>query len=60
MNQDYLSLIQHPGDLIWAKTVPDIRELDQTTGCEDPLNEELDSPVPGLIHRYPSRPPERD
>ncbi len=38
------------------QAVPSIRELD---GCEDdlddPLHEDVDSPAPGLTHRYPDR-----
>jgi lysine 2,3-aminomutase len=36
--------------------VPRIEELElDTAGLRDPLNEEANSPVPGLIHRYPDR-----
>lgn len=50
----YLSLISQSGDPIWKQCVPDRLELldDQAA---DPLCEEGQSPVPGLIHRYPDR-----
>jgi lysine 2,3-aminomutase len=35
--------------------MPDERELDDHSQCPDPLEEDLLSPVPGLIHRYPDR-----
>ncbi len=51
----YLSLINEPGDPIWRQCVPDVRELEDDGQQDDPLSEELLSPVPGLIHRYPDR-----
>lgn len=36
--------------------VPSIKELhDDMSDCEDPLHEDVDSPVEGLVHRYPDR-----
>jgi lysine 2,3-aminomutase len=35
--------------------VPSIKELQDEEALEDPLNEEEDSPVPRLTHRYPDR-----
>jgi len=36
--------------------VPSSRELDSVASdLEDPLHEDIDSPVPGLTHRYPDR-----
>lgn len=36
--------------------VPTVRELERAPGeAEDPLAEDHDSPVPGLVHRYPDR-----
>lgn len=55
INPYYLSLIREPGDPIWLQAVPDIRELQDEDGLEDPLNEEEQSPVPNLTHRYPDR-----
>jgi len=55
INPYYLSLVKETGDPIYRQCVPDIREISDTAGVEDPLNEEGDSPVPGLTHRYPDR-----
>lgn len=54
ISRHYLSLIEEPGDPIWLQAVPDIRELSDD-GDTDPLDEESDSPVPYLTHRYPDR-----
>lgn len=35
--------------------MPDLSELADDAGSDDPLCEEMLSPVPGLIHRYPDR-----
>jgi lysine 2,3-aminomutase len=51
----YYSLIEEVGDPIWKQCIPDPRELYDPYGKEDPLNEEKDSPVPWLTHRYPDR-----
>jgi lysine 2,3-aminomutase len=51
----YAGLIRSPGDPIWRQVVPDIMELEDLTGWEDPLAEEDLSPVPNLVHRYPNR-----
>jgi len=55
INAYYLSLIKAPGDPIWKQVVPDPRELADEDCPDDPLNEEGDSPVPNLTHRYPDR-----
>ena len=56
LTSSYASLIQEPGDPIWRQCVPSIEELaDDESLQPDPLAEELLSPVPGLIHRYPDR-----
>jgi len=55
INPYYLGLIRKPGDPIYRQCIPDIREISDEAGVEDPLNEEGDSPVPGLTHRYPDR-----
>lgn len=45
-----------PADPIVRQILPDPRELlDDPAGAPDPLGEGHDSPVPGLIHRYPDR-----
>jgi lysine 2,3-aminomutase len=55
INPYYLSLIKERDDAIWKQSVPDRRELEDEEGVPDPLHEESDSPVAGLIHRYPDR-----
>ncbi len=55
VNPYYLSLIRYPGDPIWLQCVPDKVELQDDAAPEDPLNEEADSPVPSITHRYPDR-----
>lgn len=48
-------LIQEPGDPIWRQYVPDLQELEVVDGVADSLDEESDSPVPNITHRYPDR-----
>ncbi len=55
INPYYLSLIRYPGDPIWMQSVPDKIELEDMDGLEDPLNEDMMSPVPNITHRYPDR-----
>jgi len=55
INPYYLSLIRYPGDPIWLQCIPDEQELEDDGLPEDPLNEERDSPVPSITHRYPDR-----
>ncbi|MBW2989391.1 KamA family radical SAM protein [Candidatus Woesearchaeota archaeon] len=55
INPYYLSLIKKKDDAVWKQCIPDVNELDDPEGFEDPLCEERDSPVPGLTHRYPDR-----
>jgi lysine 2,3-aminomutase len=51
----YAGLIKSVGDAIWKQCMPDPLELDDMAQDPDPLSENLLSPVPGLIHRYPDR-----
>lgn len=53
----YFSLIDpnDPFDPIRQQAVPDPREEVSGFELEDPLEEDKDSPVPGLTHRYPDR-----
>lgn len=51
----YYNLIREIGDPIWKQSVPSINELLDEDSPEDPLQEEEDSPVPRLTHRYPDR-----
>lgn len=55
INPYYLSLIQYVGDPIWKQAVPDELEMQDQVCHVDPLNEENQSPVPNLVHRYPDR-----
>jgi len=51
----YLSLIKAKDDPIWKQCIPDIKELEDHFNVDDPLSEERDTKVSGLIHRYPDR-----
>jgi lysine 2,3-aminomutase len=51
----FLSLIRQGHDGIGRQVLPGPEELDETALPEDPLHENRQSPVPGLIHRYPDR-----
>jgi lysine 2,3-aminomutase len=54
----YASLIRRadPSDPIFRMCVPQIEELsDPEFLSDDPLEENEDMPVPGLVHRYPDR-----
>ncbi len=54
----YMSLISRddPQQPLRRTVVPTAQELIRSAGeADDPLGEEHDSPVPGLVHRYPDR-----
>lgn len=51
----YASLIKSKGDAIYRQVIPDAAELAANSGAADPLNEDEDSPVPSIVHRYPDR-----
>jgi lysine 2,3-aminomutase len=54
----YASLIRKPdpSDPIYSMCVPQLHELvDYPSLRDDPLEEDEDMPVPGLVHRYPDR-----
>ncbi|MGA9115235.1 MAG: KamA family radical SAM protein [Bacteroidota bacterium] len=55
INPYYLSLIRVPGDPIWLQCIPQEKELEDDGTPEDPLAEDLHSPVPSIVHRYPDR-----
>ncbi len=55
INPYYLSLMINTGDNLQKQAVPDIREIEDVSGSDDPLCEEKQSPVPNLTHRYPDR-----
>jgi lysine 2,3-aminomutase len=50
-----LGMIKEKGDPIWKQVVPDPVELEDADAEDDPLEEDLMSPVPHLVHRYPDR-----
>ncbi len=50
-----VDLIKEPGDPIWRQYMPDLQELEVVDGVADSLNEDADSPVPNITHRYPDR-----
>src|ERR671923_142597 len=50
-----VDLIKSPDDPIWRQYVPTVQELEITDGLVDSLNEDVDSPVPNITHRYPDR-----
>jgi lysine 2,3-aminomutase len=50
-----MATIKEKGDAIWKQVVPDIAEMDDFEAEDDPLEEDLMSPVPHLVHRYPDR-----
>jgi lysine 2,3-aminomutase len=53
----YFSLIDcnDPNDPIRLQSVTSPLEANSTFELEDPLDEDKDSPVPGITHRYPDR-----
>ncbi|MDW7774107.1 MAG: KamA family radical SAM protein [Desulfobulbaceae bacterium] len=55
VNPYYMGLIRQAGDPLWRQAIPEIRELQDQTGMEDPLDEENLSPVPNLVRKYPDR-----
>ena len=50
-----LATIKEKGDAIWKQVVPEAIEIDDLDAPDDPLEEDTDSPVPHLVHRYPDR-----
>lgn len=50
-----LATIKAKGDPIWKQVVPEPVEMEDADAPDDPLEEEIDSPVPHLVHRYPDR-----
>lgn len=54
----YASIMEknYPRCVVRLQAVPRIEELQVAPDdCDDPLHEDVDSPVPGLTHRYPDR-----
>src|SRR5687767_11877794 len=50
-----LEHIKEVGDPMWNQYVPTTQELDIVDGVIDSLDEDADSPVPNITHRYPDR-----
>ena len=50
-----LEQIKEVGDPMWNQYVPTVQELDIIDGVIDSLDEDGDSPVPNITHRYPDR-----
>jgi lysine 2,3-aminomutase len=50
-----LEQIKEVGDPMWNQYVPTVQELDIVDGVIDSLDEDGDSPVPNITHRYPDR-----
>lgn len=50
-----LEQIKEVGDPMWNQYVPTVQELDVHDGIIDSLDEDADSPVPNITHRYPDR-----
>ena len=50
-----LAQIKKPGDAFWKQYVPTGEENEVVDGIVDSLDEDADSPVPNLTHRYPDR-----
>ena len=55
INPYYLGLIRYPGDPIWLQCSPDLKEFENEDLPQDPLNEDINSPVHNITHRYPDR-----
>ena len=55
VNPYYLGLIKEVDDPIWRQAVPSEKEVHDSICYADPLEEENQSPVPNLVHRYPDR-----
>ncbi|MFH1350239.1 MAG: KamA family radical SAM protein [Pseudomonadota bacterium] len=55
INPYFLGLIKEKGNGLYRQAIPDLCEITEKDGFEDPLNEEGLSPVPGLTHKYPDR-----
>jgi lysine 2,3-aminomutase len=50
-----LAQIREVGDAMWQQYVPTTQELQVVDGVIDSLDEDGDSPVPNITHRYPDR-----
>ena len=50
-----LDQIKAVGDPMWNQYIPTVKELEIVDGVIDSLDEDADSPVPNITHRYPDR-----
>ncbi|MES2176265.1 MAG: KamA family radical SAM protein [Gemmatimonadota bacterium] len=55
ITRESLSQIKEVGDANWQQFIPSVQELEIVDGVIDSLDEEGDSPVPNITHRYPDR-----
>src|SRR6186997_515433 len=55
ITRESLSQITDVGDANWNQFIPTVQELDIVDGVIDSLDEDGDSPVPNITHRYPDR-----
>jgi lysine 2,3-aminomutase len=55
LTPNVLTTIREAGDPIWQQYVPTTRELEVHDAFIDPLDEDSDSPVPNITHRYSNR-----
>lgn len=55
INPYFRGLIKEKEDPLYQQVMPDEEELCDDVGMDDPLNEEGDSPVPSVVHRYEDR-----
>ena len=55
ITRESLSQIGEVGDANWQQFIPSVQELEIVDGVIDSLDEDGDSPVPNITHRYPDR-----
>jgi lysine 2,3-aminomutase len=55
ITRESLSQIKEIGDANWNQFIPTVQELEIVDGVIDSLDEDGDSPVPNITHRYPDR-----
>ena len=55
ITRESLSQVKAVGDANWNQFVPSVQELEIIDGVIDSLDEDGDSPVPNITHRYPDR-----
>ncbi|MDJ0883776.1 MAG: KamA family radical SAM protein [Desulfobacterales bacterium] len=53
--RSFLRLIRSPRDSFWRQAVPDPAELADSGASPDPSEEDRQSPLDHLVHRYPDR-----